>query len=63
MLTEENIKVLISVAYRAGWRDGRDGKDLPTKGELDGMVDTMYITATMAKQEADVEEANEEAEA
>ena len=53
MLTEENIKVLISVAYRAGWRDGMDGKDLPTMRELDEVVDTMFSRAKEAKDEND----------
>lgn len=46
-MTEENIKVMISVAYRSGWKDGMNGKDLPTLGELDKIVDEMYENATI----------------
>lgn len=45
-LTRENIEVMLSIAYRSGWKDGRDGKDLPTLKELDEMVKGIYDRAT-----------------
>ena len=48
-MIRENIEVLISVAYRAGWKDGQDGKDLPTLKELDEMVAGIYDRATEGK--------------
>lgn len=45
-LTRQEIEVMLSVAYRASWRDGSDGKDLPTIGELDQMVAGIYDRAT-----------------
>ena len=44
-MTRENIETLISVAYRAGWKDGRDGKDLPTLKELEKMATKIYDRA------------------
>lgn len=44
-MTRNNIEVLISVAYRAGWGDARDGKDLPTLRELDAMAAAVYDRA------------------
>lgn len=52
-MTEENIKVMISVAYRLGWKDGMNGKDLPTLGELDKIVDEMYENATIKMKETE----------
>ncbi len=44
-LSRENIMVLISVAYRLGWIDGRDGKDLPTVERLDRLASDIYDKA------------------
>ena len=51
-MNEAEIKVLMSIAYRAGIKDGWNNKDLPTLKNLDDMVDTIYANAMMAKQEA-----------
>lgn len=45
-LTRENIEVMLSIAYRSGWKDGRGGKDLPTLKELDEMVKGIYDRTT-----------------
>lgn len=45
------IKVLMSLCYRIGWRDGMDGKDLPTLKELDDLIGGIY-------QRAEVPDAN-----
>lgn len=44
-MTRGNIEVMVSVAYRAGWLDGTDGKDLPTLRELDEMAASVYDRA------------------
>ncbi|MBO6090545.1 MAG: hypothetical protein J6P37_09605 [Lachnospiraceae bacterium] len=45
-LSRENIMVLISLAYRLGWKDSRDGKDLPTVGQLDRLASEIYDGAS-----------------
>ena len=41
-MNEAEIKVLMSIAYRAGIKDGWDNKDLPTLKNLDEMVNGKY---------------------
>ncbi len=61
-MTEAEIKVMIAVAYRAGLKDGWDGKDpCLTLKQAEEIADTIYLNAMMAKQEKQVEEAYEEA--
>jgi hypothetical protein len=48
-MNEAVVKVLMSICYRAGWRDGMDGKDLPTLKGLDETVNRIYANAIMAK--------------
>ncbi len=41
-MTEEEIRNLISKAYRKGLRDGQNGKSWPTYGELDMILEEIY---------------------
>ena len=50
-MNESEVKVLMSICYRAGLKDGWDGKDLPTLKQLDETVDMIYANAMMAKME------------
>ena len=60
-MTEAEIKTMIAVAYRAGLKDGWDGKDpCLTLKQADDMADTIYNNAIMAKHERQLEEAYEE---
>lgn len=50
-MTESEVKVLMSMCYRAGIKDGWDNKDLPTLKQLDDKVNEIYLNAMIAKQE------------
>lgn len=50
-MNEAEVKLLMSLCYRAGIKDGWDCKDLPTLKQLDDMVNEIYRNAMMAKQE------------
>lgn len=41
-MDEAGVKLLMSLCYRAGIKDGWDGKELPTLKQLDNMVDEIY---------------------
>lgn len=55
-MNEAEVKVLMSICYRAGWKDGMDGKDLPTLKNLDNTVDEIYSNAMLAKMEAHIDD-------
>ena len=60
-MTEAEIKVMIAVAYRAGLKDGWDGKDpCLTLKQADEVADTIYLNAMMAKQEETYDELRED---
>ncbi len=59
-MNEAEVKVLMSICYRTGIKDGWDCKDLPTLEQLDDTVNEVYHNYLMAKQEQMAEEAVEE---
>lgn len=62
-MDEAEVKLLMSLCYRAGIKDGWDGKELPTLKQLDDTVNEIYQiyhNYTIAKQEQMAEEAAEE---
>lgn len=62
-MERKEIEVLIAVAYRWGWRDGMDGKDLPTLKQLDELASGVYERALKSKEDTNgVEEDQNEKE-
>lgn len=59
-MDEAGVKLLMSLCYRAGIKDGWDGKKLPTLKQLDDTVNEIYHNYTITKQEQMAEEAVEE---
>ena len=60
-MTEAEIKVMIAVAYRAGLKDGWNGKDpCLTLKQADEIANTIYLNAMMAKQEETYDELRED---
>lgn len=59
-MDEAGVKLLMSLCYRAGIKDGWDGKELPTLKQLDSKVNEIFHNYMMAKQEQMADEIAED---
>lgn len=50
-MERKEIETLIAMAYRLGWRDGMDGKDLPTLKQLEELASGVYERALKSKED------------
>ena len=50
-MERKEIETLIAMAYRLGWRDGMDGKDLPTLKQLEELASGVYERALKRKED------------